>query len=75
MTEEEKFEIRAYGKAELAYLYNPAMPLVSAMRKLRSWILRNEDLHRAMYQAGEGKNDHTYTRRQVRLMVQHLGEP
>lgn len=75
MTEEEDFEIRAYGKAELAHLYNPGMPLVSAMRKLRNWILRNQELHTAMYQTGESERDHTYTRRQVRLMVRHLGEP
>ena len=32
---EEPFIIRSYRKAELAHLYNPDMPLVPAMRKMR----------------------------------------
>ncbi len=33
MEKDERFIIRTYEKAELAHLYNPNMPLVSAMRK------------------------------------------
>nr|WP_302831924.1 DUF4248 domain-containing protein [uncultured Bacteroides sp.] len=72
---EEPFIIRSYQKAELAHLYNPDMPLAAAMRKMRYWILRNTELYEAMYQAGEAKGDHRYTRRQVRLIVEKLGEP
>lgn len=75
MIEEEPFLVKAYSKADLAHLYNPGMPLVSAMRKLRVWILRNDELHTELYRAGESKNDHCYTHRQVRLIVQYLGEP
>lgn len=75
MIEEEPFPVRAYRKSELAHLYNPEMPLVSAMRKLRGWIWKNRELHTELYRAGEGKNDHSYTHRQVRLIVQYLGEP
>ena len=32
---EEPFIIRSYRKSELAHLYNPDMPLVPAMRKMR----------------------------------------
>ena len=72
---EEPFIIRSYRKAELAHLYNPDMPLVPAMRKMRYWIKRNPALYNAMYSAGEGPGDHHYTRRQVRMIVVTLGEP
>ena len=29
----------------------------------------------AMYRSGEARGDHRYTRRQVRLIVETLGEP
>lgn len=72
---EEPFVIRSYSKSELAHLYNPDMPVVPAMRKMRYWIGRNPELHQAMYQAAESPGDHRYTRRQVRLIVNALGEP
>ena len=72
---EEKFTIRTYEKAELAHLYNPHMPIVSAMRKLRAWIRHNERLAAALAEAGENKRDHSYTPRQVALIVDVLGEP
>lgn len=75
MEVEEEFKIHTYLKADLAHLYNPNMPIVSAMRKLRRWIRRNEDLYDKMYESKEGKNDHAYTRRQVQLIVTYLGEP
>ena len=42
---EEPFIIRSYRKSELAHLYNPDMPLVPAMRKMRYWIQRNPELY------------------------------
>lgn len=73
--DEEKFVVKAYLKADLAHLYNPHLPLSYAMCKLRRWIRQNEKLYAEMYQGGEGKNDHSYSRRQVRLIVQYLDEP
>ena len=61
---EEPFIIRSYRKSELAHLYNPDMPLVPAMRKMRYWIQRNPELYEAMYRSGEARGDHrhqTYT--------------
>lgn len=69
---EEPFVIRSYQKSELAHLYNPDMPIVGAMRKMRYWIQKNPELHKAMYQAGEAKGDHRYTKRQVRFIVEIL---
>ena len=73
--DEEKFVIKAYLKADLARLYSPNLPAGYAMCKLRSWIRRNKELHAHMYEGGEGKGDHSYTRRQVRLIFEYLGEP
>ena len=72
---EEPFVIRPYLKSELAHLYNPYVPLVYAMRKMREWIRNNKELYDAMYSGGEGKNDHAYSARQVRLIVRYLDEP
>ena len=55
MEKDERFIIRTYEKAELAHLYNPNMPLVSAMRKLRAWIRRNRQLTDALTATGENK--------------------
>ena len=41
--EEETFVIRPYLKSELAHLYNPYVPLVYAMRKMREWIRNNKE--------------------------------
>ena len=40
---EEPFVIRPYLKSELAHLYNPYVPLVYAMRKMREWIRNNKE--------------------------------
>ena len=66
------FQIRPYLKADLAKLYHPHLPVSYAMQKLRSWIRRCPELHSQLYAAGEGKNDHSYTRRQVALIIQYL---
>ena len=36
--EEKPFVIRPYLKSELAHKYNPHLPLIYAMQKLRGWI-------------------------------------
>ena len=42
---------------------------------MREWIKNNRELYDAMYNGGEGKNDHTYSARQVRLIVKYLDKP
>ena len=68
-------ETRAHTQREAQFYHNPDMPLVPAMRKMRYWIQRNPELYEAMYRSGEARGDHRYTRRQVRLIVETLGEP
>lgn len=75
LEKEDTFVIRSYLKSELAHLYNPHLPLVYAMQKMRVWIRNNKELYVAMYSGGEGKNDHAYSCRQVRLIVKYLDRP
>lgn len=72
---EDKFEVRSYGKAELARLYNPYMCQNEALRTLSRWIRRNESLIENLTQAGARTYDKIYTPRQVSLIVSFLGEP
>ena len=72
---ENEFEIRSYLKTELALLYHPQLPAAYAMNKMRAWIRHNAELYAQMYTHGEGRNDHSYTRRQVQLIVKYLDLP
>lgn len=67
---DETFRIRAYGKSELAMLYFPHMSQQSAMRALNRWIKINPRLAKM-----ETKNNHYFTPRQVKKMVDEWGEP
>lgn len=69
------FEYRPYLKQELACLYSPALSRKSALNKLNRWIRLAPSLHAALYSGREGKNDVCFSLRQVRLLVEHLGEP
>lgn len=72
---EEPFIIRPYLKSELAHKYNPHLQMIYAMQKFRTWIRNNKELYAALYNGSEGKNDHAYSIRQVRLIVKYLDEP
>ncbi len=73
---EAPFEPRACLKEELARRYNPCVTKRTAMNKLNAWIRHNPELYRRLYDEGpEGKNDIAFSLRQVRLLVEYLGEP
>lgn len=69
------FEIKAYGKGELAQLYNPGMGVRSALRTLSVWIKRNGALDDKLRETGLVPCCKIYTPRQVKLIVEYLGEP
>ena len=75
MEKDERFIIRTYEKAELAHLYNPNMPLVSAMRKVRAWIRRNRQSPTHSPQPERTSATTPTPPRQVSLIVAVLGEP
>lgn len=73
--DEAPFVIRPYLKVDLARLYSPGLADRSAMNRLNRWIRYNRELHDRLYSGREGKNDVCFSLRQVRLLVEYLGEP
>jgi hypothetical protein len=72
----EKFEIRTYGKSELAMLYFPhALTPNGALSNLNFWIRRNRRLTEALQQCGMPLKAKSFTPREVALIVQYLGTP
>lgn len=69
------FSIRSYLKVDLAQLYFPTLSPASALKKLRKWIALNPELNLRMYEGPEGRNDQSYSHRQVALLVKYLEEP
>ena len=72
---EDSFLIRTYTKAELAHLYNPQLTLKNATQVLRRWILHNAELHAELIHLGYQDRNHIFTPRQVKVIVDYLGEP
>ena len=68
--QDEKFVIRAYGKSELAMLYLPKHSKTTALKRLKSWLQFNPRLRHIV----KGKKRY-YTPREVKMMVDELGEP
>ena len=70
------FEIRSYGKSELAMLYFPhAQTTEGALSNLRFWIRKCRDLDAALKACGMARQAKSYTPKEVALIVEYLGEP
>ena len=69
------FKIRPYTKKELALLYFPDSIPHTAVNHLMTWILRCTPLIRQLEAAGYKKKSKVFTPHQIRLIVEHLGEP
>ena len=70
------FEIRSYGKSELAMLYFPdAQTKKGAMNNLNYWINYNAELREKLRELKSPPHAHRYTRREVELIVEYLCEP
>ena len=70
------FEIRSYGKAELAMLYFPhAKTKKGALNNLNYWINYNGELRQRLRALGNPPKAQHYTRREVELIVEYLCEP
>ena len=69
------FNLRPYGKAELALLYQPFSTPESAVKTLNRWIngcpLLLEELKSIHYKTRR----HTFLKHEVEAIVKHLGEP
>ncbi|MBQ8673269.1 MAG: DUF4248 domain-containing protein [Bacteroides sp.] len=74
-TLEHPFTPRTYLKKELAQLYAPHLHPETALKKLHRWLRLNPELHRRLYNGREGRNDQFFSKRQVLLIIEYLGEP
>ena len=64
------FKIHAYGKSELAMLYFPGDGKKEALNKFRTWLQRNRRLKGFV-----SRQSNYYTPKQVKIIVEELGEP
>lgn len=73
--EMENFEVRSYGRTELAQLYFPKLKPESAFRKLRRWICLEPELSARFVKGGKLSPQRSFTPADVRCIVDRLGEP
>lgn len=72
---EERFPIHSYGKGELACLYIRNVQQASAVKEFNIWIRKAPGLEQKLRETGMSRTARRYTPRQVRLIVEALGEP
>ncbi|MDF9830849.1 DUF4248 domain-containing protein [Parabacteroides sp. PF5-6] len=66
---------RAWGFQELAVRYCPYVRPHSATNQLRRWILHSHELQNKLSACHYTPGQKILTPRQVRCLVDHLGEP
>ena len=71
----DNFIIRAYSKKELALMYFPDSSPHTAVSHLMSWIRRCTQLRQQLQATGYETTCKTFTPRQVKAIVEQLGEP
>ena len=69
LSTEEVFLIRSYGKGELACLY------IHNVKEFNIWIRKAPGLEQKLLETGMSRSARRYTPKQVRLIVEALGEP
>ena len=67
--------LRPYTKSELATMYFPIGSTSNALRRLNRYINNAHGLLPALLATGYRVNDRHFTRRQVQLIFEYLGEP
>jgi hypothetical protein len=72
---EDEFKIRTYTKVELACLYNPNMTIPGALRTLSRWISGSSRLCEELSLLEYNNRNRIFTPRQIKAIVDHLGEP
>ena len=70
-----EFKIRAYSKKELALMYFPDSSPRTAVNHLMSWIRRCTQLWEQLQTMGYYPQSKGFTPREVRAIVEQLGEP
>ena len=70
-----EFVIRAYSKKELALMYFPYSSPRTAVNHLMSWIRRCTQLWEQLQEMEYSTTSKGFTPRQVKAIVEQLGEP
>lgn len=72
----ENFEIRPYGRTELAIMYSPDITPEAAWRKLCGWIDHHPRLPLRLRQMGyDPRRQRIFTPAQVAAIAEEIGEP
>ena len=74
-TDDERIAVRSYTKGELAMLYSPRAKYESAIRMLNRYLHRCRGLLDGLTALGYRPDDRRFTRPQVQLIFDYLGEP
>ncbi|MBQ3239219.1 MAG: DUF4248 domain-containing protein [Bacteroidaceae bacterium] len=74
-TDEERIIVRSYTKGELARLYSPGAKYESAIRMFNRYLHRCHGLLERLIAMGYRPDDRRFTRPQVQLIFEQLGEP
>ena len=69
------FKIKCYSKAELAMLYFPDSDPHVAVNHLMRWVYKCKPLMDKLNKTGYSKQAKYLLAQQVRIVVEHLGEP
>lgn len=69
------FIVKAYTKKELALMYFPDSMPRTAVNHLMAWINRCTQLLEQLQATGYQSTCKAFTPRQVKAIVEHLGEP
>lgn len=69
------FQIRPYGKAELALLYQPCSSPETAQKTLYRWIKGCPLLMTELESLNYNPKRRTFLKPEVEVIVKHLGEP
>ena len=69
------FQIRPYGKAELALLYQPCSTPETAVKTLYRWINGCPMLLSELQSMNYKPRRHSFLKPEVEAIIKHLGEP
>ena len=67
--------IKSYGVSEFAMLYFPHQTPTAAYKTMRRWINLAPGLKERLAEAGYRQFNKYYTPKQVRILIDHFGEP
>ena len=69
--------IKTYQKSHLARLFSPELSQESANRRLRRWINGDRKLCEELRKVGffDHQRDHFFTKKEVELLFEYIGEP